>query len=219
MRALKPKLWPRAVGKPLAAGGRPRMKAGSRNTIKETSEDYTRINSSRKTSSMKLEQLFKDAYTSKRALRKLNIALRWGIPFNKPHGLSIEELNPSSATVTAPYRRSNMNHLKGMHACCLATLAEYTSGLVMMGSVPSDEFRLIMKSLEMDYFFQAKKSCIARYSLSESVKDSEIMEALRNDGKVLFLSDVPVYDSDGNHICTGRITWQIKSWKQVKTQV
>lgn len=167
---------------------------------------------------MNIQTLFVKAFESSRGLKKLNLALAIGIPFNRPHKLKITHLKPGEAKVHAPFIRKNMNHIKGMHACCLATLAEFTSGLVMLGSVQSDKYRLIMESIEVKYFFQGKSGCTASYELDSDTLKSQIIEPLTSGQIVFYKCEVPVHDADGNHVCTGFINWQIKSWDKVKTK-
>ena len=37
--------------------------------------------------------------------------------------------------------------------------------------------------------------------------------------KVLVDCEVKIHDKEGNHISTGSVKWQIKSWKKVKTKI
>jgi len=53
-------------------------------------------------------------------LKMINPALRRMIPFNRPHRLTITELTAEQVTVRIPWRKSNLNHLKGIHALALS---------------------------------------------------------------------------------------------------
>ena len=72
------------------------------------------------------------ARTSSFRLWLLNKALHWKIPFNKPHGIKITAITDDGFEVTVPYIRRNYNHIKGTHACCLATAGEYVVGLSLL---------------------------------------------------------------------------------------
>lgn len=168
---------------------------------------------------MKIQKLFEGAYQSEWGKKKLNAALKYGIPFNIPHKLRIEHIQPGHAKVSIPYIKKNMNHLKGVHACCLATCAEFTSGLVMMSSLPVDDYRIIMESIEIKYHYQAKMDCIAEFQVTPETAKSEIKDKLVDNDRVSFTCEVPVHDKEGNHICTGYIKWQIKAWSAVQTKV
>lgn len=80
----------------------------------------------------KLFSLIEKAKHSKLYLKILNVMLARSIPFNKPHGFTIKEIYDDGFKISLPYKRKNLNHIKGIHACALATLAEYTSGLTLM---------------------------------------------------------------------------------------
>jgi acyl-coenzyme A thioesterase PaaI-like protein len=168
---------------------------------------------------MDIKRLLEGAYSSSWGLKKLNFIFSKGIPFNAPHGIKIAELQPGHCKTIVPYKRRNFNHLKGIHACCLATLAEFTSGVAMLSKLDGAKYRLIMESIEVKYHYQAKMACSATYGLNDQECASKITEPLKNGGVVYYKCEVPIHDSEGNLICTGYINWQIKDWQQVKTVV
>ena len=61
----------------------------------------------------------------------LNHALSWLIPFNRPHGFKVNPLPEGGIRVSIPNWRVNRNHIKGIHACALATAAEMCSVRMM----------------------------------------------------------------------------------------
>lgn len=140
------------------------------------------------------------------------------IPFNRPHRLKVIKITESEVEVEIPYRKKNLNHLKGIHACALATGAEYCSGLLLLSRLGSEKYRLIMESIEVKYHYQAKSSCYASFSLSDEVLNNDILGHLEKDGKVFFKCEIPVEDEEQNSICTVHTNWQIKSWDRVKTK-
>jgi hypothetical protein len=46
----------------------------------------------------------------------------------------------------------------------------------------------------------------------------EILDPLQHAEAIFKEFTIDIYDEDQNHICTGLINWQIKSWKNVKTK-
>ena len=166
---------------------------------------------------MDLKILFEKAMKSKSGLAKLNFILLRGIPFNKPHKLKIVDLNPGKARVFVPYIRRNKNHINGIHACCLATACEYSTGLVLLSTLDASKFRLIMKKIDVDYHYQAKMNAYAEYTLSEQELQESIISEAEKNGVVDYTCEVKLLDVEQNHICTGRIEWQIKNWNKVKT--
>lgn len=166
---------------------------------------------------MNIDNLLRDAARGGWPLWKLNFGLLRGIPFNKPHRIQILKLEENKVVVKLPYMRKNLNHLKGIHACALATLCEYTTGLLMLRGFGAKKYRLIMKSLKMDYYYQAKQDVMAAFELKESERE-EIHDALNSGEAHLYTAIIKLYDDQNNHICTGRVEWQLKLWSAVRTK-
>ncbi|MCA1751020.1 MAG: DUF4442 domain-containing protein [Cryomorphaceae bacterium] len=152
------------------------------------------------------------------ALRKLNWLLWLGIPFNHPHGIRIHEVEADAVTTRIDLKRKNTNHIRGIHACGLATAAEFCSGLVLLRRLDPRKYRLIMQKMTVEYHYQAKKDALARYSLSDADFDAGILSKMEKEGVVLFTCEVPVHDIAGNHLCTAYTTWQVKGWDKVRTK-
>ena len=161
----------------------------------------------------------KSAKQSSFGLWKLNIMLGWTIPFNKPHGIKIHQLEDYQISAVIPYRRKNFNHIKGIHACGLATCSEFASGFLLMTNLNFKKYRLIMETIEMNYHYQAKSTCYAKVELNEDWFKTEIYTPLENQDKISITNTVKTFDTDNNHICTALVTWQIKNWTKVKTKV
>jgi acyl-coenzyme A thioesterase PaaI-like protein len=167
----------------------------------------------------RLPALLEGARKSRLKLRILNLFLGWLIPFNRPHGARILELGKEHVKTTAPYKRKNLNHIRGVHACCIATVAEFSSGLLFLSRLNPSRYRLIMARLEIDYYYQAKHAIIAETRISEQQLKDEILRPLADTDKLLFTQTTEVHDSQQHHIATARVTWQIKRWDAVKTRV
>lgn len=161
---------------------------------------------------------FAAARNSRRGLWLLNRLLWTGIPFNRPHRLTIREISENSAEVWIPYRKKNKNHLNGLHACVLATGAEYVSGLVLLQVLDASEFRLIMRKLEVEYHFQGKTDAFARYEIDAERVLAEVRDVLQRSSAVDLPAEVEVIDSSGELLCTVLVHWQIKPWSKVKTK-
>lgn len=147
----------------------------------------------------------------------LNFFLPKFIPFNGPHGFKVYPQQDGAIEVTIPYWRVNRNHIKGIHACALATGAEMCSGLSLLEQLDPNKYRLIMKTISMEYHYQAKMKATARaHATEEQMKD--LLEQVNQAGRSEFGSEVVLHDSDGNHLATGTVVWQVKDWKQVKTK-
>lgn len=167
----------------------------------------------------KLQNQLQKAKGSKWQLWLLNFGLWRMVPFNSPHKLRVSEITDDSITVSAKNSRVNQNHIHGVHACLLATLCEYASGLSLLSRLDPGEFRIILKSIHMTYHYQAKTDVQVTFKITAEEIEKQILTPLETEDKIFRELQVDAYDLDQNHICTGLVNWQIKSWKKVKTQV
>lgn len=168
---------------------------------------------------MNTGEIIEKAKTSKLWLWLLNKGLHKKIPFNKPHQLWITNLGDESVYIKIPYIRSNKNHIKGLHACVLATAGEYASGLLLLSRLGVKDYRIIMESLEAKYHYQGKGECIAIYKLLGEKLKNEIILPLQEKESIYFKCETEIYDLSKNHVATIYTNWQIKGWDKVKTQL
>ncbi|MBL7963379.1 MAG: DUF4442 domain-containing protein [Flavobacteriales bacterium] len=166
---------------------------------------------------MNIPVLLQAARRSRSARLKLDLMLPFAIPFNRPHGYRVRPLPEGGIRVHIPYWRVNFNHIRGIHACALATAAEMCSGLSVLEHLDPRQYRLIMRSLHMDYHFQAKRAAFAECRPDGAVIREQVVEPLRTDDRVEYQSTVEVHDVDGHHLATGTIVWQVKPWANVRT--
>jgi len=159
------------------------------------------------------------AKTSTFYLRLLNWGLNRMIPFNKPHGFKILEIGDYKLKTHIPYKKSNFNHIKGLHACSLATISEFTTGFLLLSKLDATQYRLIMQRLEMDYHYQGKMDATATFEISASWLEEFIYIPLKLNPAVVVICEVKIHDVKGNHLTTGKVHWQIKDWAKVKTKV
>ncbi len=148
----------------------------------------------------------------------LNRVLSRAIPFNAPHHFKVISITPEFTEIALPYRRSNMNHVNGIHACALATLCEFTVGMTLVSKISELKYRIILKNIRMEYHYQAKMNVTAKFSLPEALLQSKIIEPLETADAIFHEFEIPVYDSANNHICTGFVNWQVKKWEKVSTK-
>lgn len=149
----------------------------------------------------------------------MNLVLPWLIPFNRPHGFRVVPLQGGGISVHIPYWRINRNHIRGVHACCLATAAEMCSGLSVLEHLDPRRYRMIMRSLTMNYHYQAKEPVVATCVLSRSEVAEHVLGPLGSQAAVDHTNTVELRDRSGNHLATGIITWQVKAWEKVRTKV
>ena len=151
-------------------------------------------------------------------LRVLNYGLSRRVPFNRPHGFRILSLADRQITTFAPYKKKNLNHIGGMHACAMATLAEFSTGFLLMCSLDMQQYRLIMRKIEMEFFYQARQDVTAFFEVSEEWMKQHVTEPLEREGLTEVTCEIRMKDREGNHLCTGPVSWQIKDWQKVRTK-
>ncbi len=160
--------------------------------------------------------VFNKAKTSGFYLWLFNFILHIKVPFNKPHNIRFTKITDDSLESWIPYKRSNYNHLKGLHACALATIAEYTSGILLISKLDPAKYRLIMQTLEINYLKQGKKDAKVKLSINNTDLQEKILNPLQNNDSINFKQDVEVFDVEGIHLCTATVNWQIKDWQKVR---
>lgn len=139
------------------------------------------------------------------------------IPFNRSHKVKISSVKDTQVRILLPYKKPNLNHLKGMHACALATLCEYACGIGLMTRLDPKQYRIILKGITLDYHAQAKTDVHATFELDEQSLVQEVLVPLHQNGVIVKTYHINAYDTSNKLICTGEITWQLKSWNKVKT--
>ena len=132
------------------------------------------------------------------------------IPFNRPHRLQVQLLSDDVCEVALPWRRRNLNHVGTMHACALATAAEYASGLCVLSALGVGKARLVMAELNMSYGRRAESACVARATLPAEVLE-KVQAKLQKDGRGAFDLHSVVRDAQGEVVAEARITWHVKS--------
>lgn len=165
-----------------------------------------------------LFSLIQKAKTSKKHLWLLNRVMNHAVPFNKPHGFQILRITDDQVETSASYQKKNFNHVKGIHACSIATVGELAAGLVIMSNFSPLEYRVIMSNINIDYHYQAKKNIVATAMIAQPEKEA-ILKALSQDGKTLQTITTDIRDEDQKQVATVKSTWQIKPWKDVRTQM
>lgn len=140
------------------------------------------------------------------------------VPFNKPHGFRITDISDDRIRVLLPYRKKNLNHIRGLHACALATLTEFAAGLLLLLKLGTSDYRIILQKLTMEYHYQGKMDAVAEFSLTDQWIKEQIRDVLIRQETVTVACQVKIYDVNGNHLSTGESLWQLKPWSKVKTK-
>jgi len=71
----------------------------------------------------------------------------------------------------------------------------------------------------MDYHYQGKMDVEASFAVTESWLTEKIFHPLTETDSVVIPCEVKIHDIKGNLITVGKVYWQVKDWKKVKTKV
>jgi len=108
----------------------------------------------------------------------------------------ITDLQPGHCKALLKQRKSNMNHLKSIHAIALINLGELTSGLAVLSGLPTD-VRGILTKLEMQYFIKARGHLIAEC----------ICDIPQVDDKLDYKVITSIKNQDDEIVAQGTFTW------------
>lgn len=148
----------------------------------------------------------------------LNFFFERFVPFNLPHKFRITHIGDNNVKTLLPYRRKNLNHVKGLHACALATLTELTSGFFLAVKLDPKKYRLILRRLEMDYLYQGKMDAVCEFQLTPEWMKANIFDPLSHADSVDVIAEVKIFDIKGNQLTLGKAHWQVKDWAKVRTK-
>jgi len=168
---------------------------------------------------LNLAKLFERAKSSSFYLWLLNFGLNRKIPFNRPHGFRIVELTNDAIVSKLSFKTRNLNHIHSLHACALATVSEFSTGVFLLSKLDPLKYRLILKELRMEYHFQGKSDSLCHFGLTNTEIEEKIIIPLKSNDSVEITCNPKTFDVQGNHLSTGWVTWQIKDWSKVKTKV
>jgi hypothetical protein len=163
----------------------------------------------------KLQTLLLKAENSKWHLFLLNTFLFRLIPFNKPHSIKILNINSQICKAELPYISTNLNHIGGLHACALATTAEFCAGIFLLRNIDSNRYRLIMKELKAEYFAQARSKAFATTNI-DNAQMNIIKDNLLKDKVCEIPMCVNINDLEGKLLAKITVLWQMKDWEIVK---
>lgn len=151
------------------------------------------------------------------ARRAAGAFLRVASPFNAPLRATVETWEPTRCRLRVPNRRPLHNHLRGVHACAIATAGESAAGLMLLRTFPFSRYRLIMKDLSVAYERQARTDLV-----SESVQaDADVarVQAGLDRGEAQLVPLVTrITEPSGELLAVVRTTWQVKAWTQVRSR-
>ena len=142
----------------------------------------------------------------------LDRLMRVALPFNRPHKIRIDAVSEEAVIVLLPDRKSNRNHLGGMHACAIATALEFSSGASILLEVGMRDYRIIMARLEIDYIAKPKGDCVAK--ANRNTPDVQgLTGVLEARGVARIVQRSSLYDAAGEHCAEAAVHWHLKAWE------
>lgn len=147
----------------------------------------------------------------------LDKILTFKIAFNRPHGIQVKELSPTECTTMLPMKSLNTNHLKGIHACALALVGEYSSGLIILRNTGLKDYRIILKEMHVKYEKQAKGQVTGRAALT-SEHIAQLKEELPQSGEVSLKLETEIFNHNNERVAVAQTHWHLKNWNKVKFQ-
>jgi len=142
----------------------------------------------------------------------LDRLMRVALPFNRPHRIRIDAVSEEAVSVVLPNRKSNRNHLGGMHACAIAAALEFSSGASILLEVGMRDYRIIMGRLEIDYLAKPKGNCVAK--AKRNTPDVQgLTGVLEAEGVSQIAQRSSLYDASGEHCAEASVHWHLKAWE------
>lgn len=123
------------------------------------------------------------------------------VPFINTSGLQFETLTREEVRVSIRNKRKVQNHIRGVHACVMALLAETASGFVFGMNTPDDKL-MLLKSMHIDY---TKRSVGNMYAIA--TLDENNAQQIQQEERGNMLVPVHVYDESGEEPIEVQMVW------------
>ena len=141
----------------------------------------------------------------------LSLAFNSNIKYAGTTGIAVEKWDSNQAVVHLKNRWRVQNHLKGVHATAMATLAESATGMVFGCQVPDSHIPLL-KSMKVDFVKRAQGDLKAVATISEEQK-----ELIRTSDRGAAIIQVQVTDEAGNEPIHCEMEWAWTTKKKKAT--
>ena len=123
------------------------------------------------------------------------------VPFLSTAGLRFETISHETVRVSLRNRRPVQNHIKGIHACAMALLAETATGFAVQMNIPDDKL-ILLKSMNIQYTKRAEGNMYAVAHVSD-----EMAERLQNEERGNFIVPCEVGDESGEPPVMVEMVW------------
>ncbi len=131
------------------------------------------------------------------------------VPFANHVGVKLISIADGKATAELDQRGEVSNHIKSMHAGAMFTLGEAASGAAMAGALAP--VILDMRPVAATAQIAFKKVAIGTLTAhaTSSRPGADLMQAIRETGKVAFDVTVDIRDSSGDTVVEMTVNWYV----------
>ncbi len=148
---------------------------------------------------------------SPKLLLIINRLLPMIVPFNQGHRIKIKNIEQTEVQALLPFITKNKNHISTMHACAIATLGEFSAGILLLQYFPLKEYRMILKNLETEYHYQGKTSLHSVTNIPDNL--CQLQKEISVNRVILVRLQTKIFDTNNKEIATTESTWQLKKWE------
>ena len=131
------------------------------------------------------------------------------VAFVERMGLRAVEMRPNYAKLAAPLQ-GNENHIGGMYAGALFTLAEMPGGALFLTTFDATKYYPIVKEMTVQFRRPARSDCTVEVSISESEAERIREEADKN-GKAEFILEAEIKDQSGEVVARSKGIYQLRA--------
>ena len=132
------------------------------------------------------------------------------IPFANHVGVVLGDIGDGTATATLDQRTETSNHIQTQHAGAMFTLGEAASGAALAGALAPVilEVRPVASGATISYVKIARGTLTAH--ATASAPGAELLQTLKDEGKVAFDVDVDIRDADDDTVVTMKVGWHVR---------
>ncbi|UOO81925.1 DUF4442 domain-containing protein [Uruburuella testudinis] len=123
------------------------------------------------------------------------------VPFLGTAGLHFDTIRRETVRVSLRNRRPVQNHIKGIHACAMALLAETATGFAVQMNTPDDKL-ILLKSMNIQYVKRSEGNMYAVAHVSD-----EMAALLQTEERGNFTVPCEVGDESGEPPVMVEMVW------------
>ncbi len=131
-----------------------------------------------------------------------SVLIGFYVPYSGSVSPNIQELSAGRAVLSIREKWLIRNHLKSVHAIALANVGELSSGLAMLGAIPSN-CRGIVKNINIEYIKKARGVITAKGSAPEISNIAQIAETVEK------IAIAEMFDSSNELVARMEVLWQL----------